>query len=105
LHEVREKVLSVKGIGPETADSILLYALEMPTFVVDAYTHRMMVRHGLVDEDVDYHELRALFMDSLPEDVALYNEFHALIVRVGKDWCRKKAGLCETCPLQPFLDG
>jgi endonuclease-3 related protein len=105
LHEVREKVLSVKGIGPETADSILLYALEMPTFVVDAYTHRMMFRHGLVDEDVDYHELRALFMDSLPEDVALYNEFHALIVRVGKDWCRKKAGLCETCPLQPFLDG
>jgi endonuclease-3 related protein len=105
LHEVREKVLSVKGIGPETADSILLYALEMPTFVVDAYTHRLMVRHGLVDEDVDYHELRALFMDSLPEDVALYNEFHALIVRVGKDWCRKKAGLCETCPLQPFLDG
>jgi endonuclease-3 related protein len=105
LDEVREKVLSVKGIGPETADSILLYALEMPTFVVDAYTHRLMVRHGLVDEDVDYHELRALFMDSLPEDVALYNEFHALIVRVGKDWCRKKAGLCETCPLQPFLDG
>lgn len=104
MDELRNKILTINGIGPETADSILLYALEMPTFVVDTYTHRLMGRHGLAFEGIDYHELRALFMDALPEDVALYNEFHALIVRVGKDWCRKKAGLCATCPLQPFLD-
>ncbi|MUM78230.1 endonuclease III domain-containing protein [Pseudodesulfovibrio sp. F-1] len=104
LDELRDKLLAVSGIGPETADSILLYALEMPTFVVDAYTHRLMRRHGLVHDEIDYHELRALFMDALPEDVALYNEYHALIVRTGKEWCRKKTGLCAACPLQPFLD-
>ncbi|ADU62530.1 MAG: endonuclease III domain-containing protein [Pseudodesulfovibrio sp.] len=104
MDELRSKVLSINGVGPETADSILLYALEMPTFVVDAYTYRMMDRHGLAHEGIDYHGLRSIFMDALPEDVSLYNEFHALIVRVGKDWCRKKAGLCATCPLQPFLD-
>jgi endonuclease-3 related protein len=104
MDELRGKLLEIKGIGPETADSILLYALEKPTFVVDAYTLRMMRRHGLAYEDIDYHELRALIMDALPEDVALYNEFHALIVRVGKEWCRKKAGLCVDCPLQSFLD-
>lgn len=103
LDELRARLLAISGIGPETADSILLYALDMPTFVVDAYTHRMMRRHGLVHDDVDYHELQALFVDALPEDVALYNEYHALIVRTGKEWCRKKAGLCEACPLQPFL--
>jgi len=104
LLELRPKVLGVNGIGPETADSILLYALDFPTFVVDAYTYRMMGRHGLVWENMDYHELQALFMDALPEDVALYNEYHALIVRIGKDWCKKKAGLCESCPLKPYLD-
>ena len=104
LDELRPQVLSVSGIGPETADSILLYALDFPTFVVDAYTARMMGRHGLAWEDIDYHELQAIFMDALPHDVAVYNEFHALIVRVGKDWCKKKAGLCDTCPLKPFLE-
>jgi len=104
LYELRPKVLGVNGIGPETADSILLYALDFPTFVVDAYTARLMDRHGLSYEDIDYHELQAIFMDALPEDVALYNEYHALIVRVGKDWCKKKAGLCDTCPLKPFLE-
>ncbi|MBI9078198.1 MAG: endonuclease III domain-containing protein [Pseudodesulfovibrio sp.] len=104
LDELRPKILAVNGIGPETADSILLYALDFPTFVVDAYTARMMNRHGLVHEDIDYHELQALFVDALPENVSVYNEYHALIVRVGKDWCKKKKGLCESCPLQPFLD-
>lgn len=104
LHSLRPRVLGISGIGPETADAILLYALGQPTFVVDAYTFRMLGRHGLADEDMDYHALRAVFMDALPEDVALYNEYHALIVRVGKDWCKKKAGLCESCPLGPFLD-
>ena len=101
--EAREGLLSVKGIGPETADSILLYALDFPTFVVDAYTFRMFHRHGLIDEEADYHELRGLFMDNLEEDVTLYNEYHALIVRFGKEWCRKKQGLCEVCPLKSFL--
>lgn len=103
LEELRPKILSVNGIGPETADSILLYALNYPTFVVDTYTARMMHRHGLVAETVDYHELQSLFMDSLPDDVALFNEYHALIVRIGKNWCKKSAGLCDTCPLQAFL--
>lgn len=104
LAELRPKILDVNGIGPETADSILLYALEFPTFVVDAYTARLLGRHGLTWENIDYHELQAIFMDALPQNVALYNEYHALIVRVGKDWCKKKSGLCDTCPLQPFLE-
>lgn len=104
LPEMRGRLLGVNGIGPETADSILLYALGYPTFVVDAYTARIYSRHGLVPEDVDYSELQGLFMDSLDRDSNLFNEYHALIVRVGKDWCKKKQGLCETCPLSGFLD-
>lgn len=102
--ELREILLSVKGIGPETADSMLLYAFDRPVFVVDAYTARMISRHRMAPEEVSYEELQSLFMDALTPDVALYNEFHALIVRTGKDWCRKKAPLCDTCPLKPFLD-
>jgi len=97
--ELRDRLLKVKGIGPETADSILLYALGRPVFVVDAYTARICHRHGLVPEDVGYDELQALFTDRLPEDAALFNEYHALLVRVGKDWCRKKKPLCAACPL------
>jgi endonuclease-3 related protein len=104
LDQARQRLLAVKGVGPETADSILLYALERPSFVVDAYTKRILNRHGLVVEDADYDEMRELFMDVLPEDVALYNEFHALIVRTAKEWCRKQKPLCDACPLQPFLD-
>jgi len=104
IEELRPKILEVKGIGPETADSILLYALDFPTFVVDAYTARIMNRHGLAYDEIDYNELQALFMDALPEDVSVYNEYHALIVRIGKDWCKKMKGLCDTCPLQSFLE-
>jgi len=100
---LRHKLLGVRGVGPETADSILLYALEMPSFVVDAYTRRMVSRHGLLPEEVDYEELRAYFMDVLPCDVQLYNEYHALVVRTAKTWCKKKKPLCETCPLSSFL--
>ena len=106
---LREGLLSVKGIGPETADSILLYAARRPVFVVDAYTHRIMKRHGMIDEQASYHELQALFMDHLPEDAALFNEFHALLVRGGKEYCRRKP-LCHICPLKawgpisPFSD-
>ncbi len=103
LHHLRGKLLQVKGIGPETADSILLYALEKPSFVVDAYTSRILNRHFLVHEDIDYHELRDFFMDRLPEDVAMYNEYHALLVRTGKEWCRKKNPLCDRCPLGSYF--
>ncbi|MBW1681268.1 MAG: endonuclease III domain-containing protein [Deltaproteobacteria bacterium] len=95
---LREGLLSVKGIGPETADSILLYAAGRPVFVVDAYTHRILARHEMAEEQSTYHELQSLFMDHLPPDPGLFNEFHALIVRVGKTYCRKKAD-CGRCPL------
>lgn len=95
---LREELLSVKGIGPETADSILLYALEKPIFVIDAYTKRILSRHGLCAEDDGYNELQEYFMDRLSADVQLYNEYHALIVETGKDFCRKEPS-CEECPL------
>lgn len=98
---LRAQLLGVKGIGPETADSILLYAFQRPVFVVDTYTFRVLSRHGLIDEEgLDYHELQALFMDALPADPALYNEFHALLVRVGKEFCKKSNPRCARCPLQ-----
>jgi endonuclease-3 related protein len=100
---LRRDLLGVPGIGPETADSILLYALDMPSFVVDAYTRRILSRHGLVSEDIGYAELRAFFMDALPDDAELFNEFHALIVRTGKAWCAKKQGRCQSCPLSSQL--
>ncbi len=101
--EARTLLLRVSGIGPETADAIALYAAGLPTFVVDAYTHRLCTRHSLLPEDVRYDELRAFFMDVLPPDAPLYNEYHALIVRVGKEWCHKRAPRCEVCPLSPYL--
>ncbi len=103
VEKLRPALLDVSGIGPETADSILLYALGLPSFVVDAYTRRILSRHGLVPEDIGYEELREFFMDALPADVALFNEFHALVVRTGKGWCAKKAGKCPQCPLVTFL--
>jgi endonuclease III related protein len=101
--ELREKLLSVHGIGPETADSILLYAGNHPVFVVDAYTHRMFGRHGITDGAPDYEKVRAMIESSLPKQVELFNEFHALIVNTGKNWCRKTAPRCEECPLRPLL--
>lgn len=103
LAATREKFLSVRGIGPETADSILLYALDYPTFVVDAYTRRLLSRHGLVPEDAAYDEMRDFFMDVLDPDPRLFNEYHALIVRTGKSWCKKAAGRCGDCPLGRYL--
>lgn len=96
---LREEMLSIKGIGRETADSILLYALDRPVFVVDAYTARIAVRHGLIEPDADYEQLRQLFEANLPADVALFNEYHALLVRTGKEFCRPKAR-CPGCPLE-----
>ena len=96
---LRTELLEVKGIGRETADSILLYALNRPVFVVDAYTARIATRHGLIEPGADYEQLRYLFESNLPQDVQLYNEFHALLVRTGKDFCKPKAR-CSGCPLE-----
>lgn len=98
--EKRDKLLSVKGIGPETADSILLYACGQPIFVVDMYTHRVFSRHNLLMEETDYYDMQQIFMGNLPHDVQLFNEFHALIVRVAATYCKKNKPLCEQCPLQ-----
>ena len=100
---LREKLLTVHGIGPETADAILLYAAKHPVFVVDAYTRRMLERHGLAEPAHSYEEIRLLFERSLPSDVSLYNEFHALIVRNGKEYCRTRNPRCSECPLHSLL--
>ena len=96
---LREKLLNINGIGPETADSILLYALEKPIFVIDAYTKRALIRHNVVSEKADYYELQEIFHKNLPQDTTLFNEFHALFVKLGKDFCRTKPR-CEACPLK-----
>ena len=101
--ELREKLLSVHGIGPETADSILLYAGNHPVFVVDAYTRRLLERHQLATAKQNYDEIRELFEGSLPRHAPLYNEFHALIVRTGKEHCRRGNPRCSECPLHSFL--
>jgi endonuclease-3 related protein len=99
LGELKEKLLGVKGIGPETADSILLYGLKKPIFVVDAYTRRILSRHGIISEKASYEEVQKLFMDYLPRDEKLFNEYHALFVYLGKTVC-KKIPRCDICPLR-----
>jgi endonuclease III related protein len=101
--ELRGQLLAVHGIGPETADSILLYAGQHPVFVVDAYTRRLLERHGLAQAKDGYEDIRDLFQSSLPADVALYNEFHALIVHTGKHFCRAREARCSQCCLQSLL--
>lgn len=100
--DLREQLLAVKGIGPETADSILLYALEQPALVVDTYTHRIFARHGWIEYSADYHQLQEHLATELPEDVPLYNELHALLVHVGHHWCKRKPK-CDECPLAEML--
>lgn len=100
--QVRQELLQIKGIGPETADSILLYALEKPIFVVDAYTHRILSRHQLAPETCGYEELQELFHTTLPPKVPLFQEYHALLVHLGKNFCRPRAR-CQDCPLAAFL--
>jgi len=96
---LREKLLSVKGIGPETADSICLYAFRKPVFVVDAYTARIFGRHGMIEPGSGYEQIQDLFHEGLDKDVQLFNEFHALIVQVGKTHCKPKPR-CQSCPLE-----
>lgn len=97
---LRRRLLEVSGIGPETADSMLLYALNKPVFVVDAYTLRIMSRHGLIDAEAKYDELQNLFRKNLKNSVKLFNEYHALLVKLGKDYCLKSKPRCNICPLR-----
>jgi endonuclease-3 related protein len=100
METLRPALLSVNGIGPETADCILLYAALQPSFVVDLYTRRLLSRHGLALGHEPYEEIRAWFMRSLPSDVKLYNEFHALIVAAGHHNCYPRSPKCPVCPLR-----
>lgn len=104
LPELRHCLLAVHGVGEETADSILLYALDLPSFVVDAYTRRIFGRLGLLEGDESYGEIQTAFEAHLPRDVALYNEYHALIVQLGKSTCRPKPR-CDDCPLRRQCPG
>ena len=103
LPRLRRELLGVPGIGPETADSILLYALDKPAFVIDAYTRRIFQRHRLISDGASYEEVQRHFADVLPPSVRRFNEYHALLVRVGKDLCKKRTPLCSQCPLNGFL--
>jgi endonuclease-3 related protein len=96
---LRAELLAIKGVGRETADSILLYAFERPVFVIDAYTARVVFRHELITTDADYEQLRDFFESSLRADTRLFNEYHALLVKVGKEFCRPTAR-CAGCPLE-----
>jgi endonuclease-3 related protein len=98
IRTLRPKLLSVKGIGPETADTILLYALDKPVFVIDAYTKRVLSRHKIMDHTKSYDDFQRIFQSSLKRNLRLFNEYHALFVKVGKTYCRPKPQ-CEDCPL------
>jgi endonuclease-3 related protein len=98
---LRQQLLDVNGIGPETADAILLYAGEKPFFVVDAYTKRIFSSQGLIADNADYRAVQGLFMGNLTQNARFYNEYHALIVRIGKDHCKKMKPLCSDCPIHP----
>ncbi len=101
---LREKLLGLSGIGPETADSILLYALGKNAFVVDAYTKRIFTRHRILEEEADYHAIQDHFSRHLPDDPQTYNEFHALIVNIGKNWCKTREPNCAECPWKEYLE-
>ncbi len=99
LSDLRRNLLSIKGIGPETADDIILYAAEKPVFVIDAYTKIIISRHLLCQPDVKYDEIQILFHNAVKPDVEIYQNYHAMLVRLAKDYCTKKNPACETCPL------
>ena len=101
LPEMRRQLLEVYGVGEETADSILLYALDKPIFVVDAYTRRILSRHHLIDSKASYGAIQRIFMEALPPEVDLFNEYHALIVETGKTFCRRTPA-CSVCPLSTW---
>lgn len=101
---LREQLLAVHGIGPETADSIILYAAGKPAFVIDAYTRRIIDRAGLTPEGKGYDAYQVLFMDNLPADTGMYNEYHALLVNLGKEVCRRNRPLCSKCCLRDLCE-
>jgi endonuclease-3 related protein len=103
--ELRGQLLSLRGLGPETVDAILLYAAERPMFVADAYTRRVLARHGFVSAAADYHRTQEFLHAHLPRDASLFNEFHALLVEVGKKHCKPRSPHCVGCPLEEFLPG
>jgi endonuclease-3 related protein len=96
---LRKNLIQIHGIGSETADSVLLYALEKPVFIIDAYTRRVLSRHGIMEHERSYEEFQELFNSSLKSNIKLFNEYHALFVKVGKTYCRKKPR-CSGCPLE-----
>lgn len=100
---LRSELLDIRGLGPETVDAILLYAGRQPFFVADAYTRRILARHDLLPEGASYEAAQTFLHRHLPADPALFNEFHALLVEVGKRYCRRRAPCCQECPLQEFL--
>lgn len=102
VESLREELLSISGIGPETTDDIVLYAAKKPTFVVDTYTFRIMLRHFFITQDADYQAIKETFEENLPAEVELFNEFHALLVAVGKKFCKPRNPLCPQCPLNGF---
>jgi endonuclease-3 related protein len=99
LQELRTELLSINGVGKETADSMILYAANKPIFVVDAYTRRVLERHGIAGPEVDYDGIQAIFHANLKEDVAMFNDYHAQFVAVGSIYCGRKAR-CSGCPLE-----
>lgn len=100
---LRSELLRLRGLGPETVDAILVYAGRRPFFVADAYTRRILARHGLLAADANYSRAQDFLHRHLPADAALFNEFHALLVEAGKRYCKRQAPRCEECPLQEFL--
>jgi endonuclease-3 related protein len=102
--QLKAWLLSQSGIGPETADSILLYAFKRPVFVIDAYTLRVGKRHNWLDDQADYRQAQDFFTRNLPLKVDVFNEFHALLVQLGKNYCRTKKPLCQGCPIVQFLN-
>jgi len=101
--ELRYELLNIKGIGKETADDILLYAFERPIFVVDTYTYRIAIRHGWLPGSCTYEELAEFFSTNLDGDLSLFKNYHAMLVEIGKNYCKKRCPLCNECPLKDFL--
>lgn len=99
---LRKQLLSLKGFGEETADSILLYAGGHPVFVIDAYTRRICARMGFTESDISYGRLQQFFMDRLPADPGLYNDYHAQLVRLGNTQCKKRSPACTSCPVADY---
>ena len=103
--ELRREILNITGLGPETVDAILLYAGRHPFFVADNYTRRILARHAMVPHAANYRGVQEFLHRYLPADAALFNEYHALLVEVGKRYCKRQVPRCGECPLEEFLEG